>query len=412
MTALCACLLVTVPNNALTSTVCVLVSILLLQRPEFFVPLVVVSSVSSSVSIFGLLAALFYFSAIMMFALLARARFRLHFDRRKSFYLSFVFLLWAALCSLSSSESLYLAVRLMIFVAVLYVCVFTDGLNLHLVEKSLLFSAPFCVAACLLKLLVDPAKYVVEGTYLTTVRMTVFEGVNPNQIAFLAAFFAVMLFVVGVRDKKLPCLISAVVAFILLAFLKSRTSFYSALAVCLIFYFFVNRSALGNKLAIILAAILVAAGVMYFGSGNEKQDADGIRSLDISSLIEDAGSGRFLTWAAVFTDILPSHPVTGIGIGRSSYGNVGLDFDSDDMYVDLLGETGCVGFVLFFVFFISLVRMLPRSSANPLPRMAVVLLLMCGIGETLFDSEMLWTVIFIFIVYIRSYGKRDTEVQG
>ena len=157
-------------------------------------------------------------------------------------------------------------------------------------------------------------------------------------------------------------MVPLLMSFAVLVLLKSRTAFFSALIVCGLYFLIRYKTSLKNKLLLCGVLFVLLGGTMALSGRGSAVDSD--KKLSISSIVEDSGSGRFLTWAEAFTLIIPSNPVHGIGFGSESFKNMGYDFDADNLYVDLLAETGVVGFVLFFAFFILLATRLSRSGSR------------------------------------------------
>ena len=86
--------------------------------------------------------------------------------------------------------------------------------------------------------------------------------------------------------------------------------------------------------------------------------------------------------------------VKGIGVGKENYEYYGFKVDADDMYVDLLCQTGIVGFVLFLTFYVFTLILLwkKRGGNRDLDFLIAVFLayLVEGWGESVFDTPMFW----------------------
>lgn len=399
---LTCCLTPAAPDWLITSILGSCSAILALQFPWMYLPLLLVTSMSMSFAMFGVLSAFMFYGLFMLAALLVGSRFRMTFHFSWMTMLLILFLGWMVVCCLVSNPgALYACLKLVFVVALLVAGISTGQLSFERSFQTILFIIPFCAFAWLFKYLLAPDAYVVEGVYNEYTRLTLSKDLNPNQLAPVVSCFSVLLFATVMKKGDAMQWIGLVLCLALLYFLKCRTAFYSTLGVCGLFFLFGIKGEWGRKICILAIALVI--GLIALSSNETIRDNSvDEKSMDIESVIEDDGSGRFLTWAAAFTDIIPSHPIFGIGLGRESYQNVGFEFDADNMYVDMLCELGIPGLLLFLAFFVLFTVKVTRTGRTPAMALVPCLFLVYGLGETLFDATTLWTAIFLGLLYVRT----------
>lgn len=410
--AVSSCLLLVGPQTVFTSLVNVLLSVAVFAYPLSAVPLLLSSSVSSSISIFGL-AAVFYYLLLFFLALIVRRGYKIHITRSRSLIYLLLFLVWTVICATKSATGeLYFTFRMFIFIVIAWLCAEAGNAKIKNIEKVILFVAPVCLLVCVGKMLFFPEKFIIEGPYNTVVRHSIANHIGPNQFAPFVAVLGVLAFFRLLQQKRWMDFASVILSFFLLFLLKSRTSLYGAAGICFLYFIFEYRMRLKYKSIIAVAAALIvllpAVGVFSEEKFDSSVSSDE-KDLSLASLVEDAGSGRFFTWLQVFSEVFPTHPIFGIGIGRDNYQAIGLEFDSDDLYVDLLAELGFPGFCLFFLFYFKLLFEVKRSSEGKAVFYLLLIQLIFGIGETVFDSQFFWIIAMLGIMELRNGKKKAHE---
>lgn len=414
VSAISTCLLLIGPQGMLVSLVNLLLSSVVFIYPPAAVPMILASSISSSISLFNHLAAVFYYLLIFFAAQMVRGGFKLHITKSRAYVYLLVFFLWLFLCAVKSpTGEIYSTVRLFLFLLLSWLVAESGSITYSKCVEAVMIVAPVCLAVCSAKMLLFPSKYIVEGQYFTFIRDSIADHINPNQFAQYVAVLCVMSFIGILKKRRWFYAVTLFLAVVLLFVTKSRTSFYGALGICFLYFILEFRMPVRQKAAVIACAALLTivpiVNVIRDGGAGSASSTDE-KSIGVSSVIEDAGSGRFFTWVEVFSDVLPSHPVFGIGIGKENYQAVGMEFDSDDLYVDLLAETGIPGFFLFFLFFFRFLKEVRRKVKvrNGDESMVYLLLIMLlfGIGETIFDSQFFWTIVFFGMLLLRNNGPR------
>lgn len=271
--------------------------------------------------------------------------------------------------------------------------------------------AIICSPIILFKLLFIPSKFVIEGVYDIKILNTVSESLNPNQLAIAMAVLAVIELFFCIKTRKLHHICTFVILFIILVLLKSRTSFFSTMFVCGLYFISECKISRRLKTIILITAILLSTTIIaidIFHNRESSVSSEAGKEMNMSSIIQSGGNGRFLTWAVAFTEIIPYNLISGIGVGVANYEAWGYVRDADNLYVDLVAEIGVPGFILFFLFYSSLIIEIKKKvalfhSKNKVFEFIMMLMLLCGIGETLFDSSMLWVIIILCIFFVQSH---------
>lgn len=404
--AISAAILLLFPDNMLFSIVNVALSMLLFVYPAAFIPLIMVSSISSSIAIIGGFSAVFYYMALFVVSQFLRSGIKLRLTLARSYLWLALFCAWAFLCGVKSvSGDVYNTIRLLVFIVALWLCAASGNMSYRKCLEALELVSPPLFFILLVKLIFAPEIYTIEGTYVSTYRLTIAEHINPNQFAAYLAVVCVIMFIRTLKRRRFMPAAAFVLGMLLLALIKSRTSFYGTLMVSGCYYLFSYRSPLRRKLVLsAVAGTLVLAQAFLTGDKGGSSKSPDDRQLNLTSIVDDSGSGRFLTWAEAFASIIPGHPVFGIGIGKENYEALGFDYDADNMYVDLLAEIGVVGAVLFLMFFIRLMKdvVRKREVGDYTFLYILIMQLILGLGETVFDSQLFWCVVMLAMIYLRN----------
>lgn len=417
LTAISCSLLLILPNSNTSSVVNVLISLLLLPFPESYIPLIFASSVSRSISIFGF-SATYYYAIVLLFYVSIKSKFRFSKNNGKSWNYLRTFLVWLLICSLFSvTDTMTIFVRIVIVIFLCHLCASTKILGIN---ESLYFlkkTAPIILTIILAKLLVSPVPYVIEGNYTILVLNSVSESINPNQLAQLIATI-LFLSVTTLKDNnKILSIVCIVFSILILFLLKSRTSLYAALAISAFYFLFVlYRVKFKYRLLIFCCAIFFVVLQLLTAiqlDPTETTTHGESKGMDVASLVESGGSGRIFMWQEVISDVIPKHPIKGIGLGTENYEAIGYEHDCDNLFLDLIAETGFVGFFLFFMFFIKTALKINQenNTTGTIIKYLLYLILFLGIGETLFDALFMWSIVFLCYIYMFSnkqsyqYGK-------
>jgi hypothetical protein len=143
--------------------------------------------------------------------------------------------------------------------------------------------------------------------------------------------------------------------------------------------------------------------------------------LVVSSFMEDQGSGRFVTWALLWQDVIPRYWIRGFGVGFANYLALGYQFDADNMYIDLLCQVGIIGSILFYLQHFHTFRRIRAMEDDKTIIDLLVIISICflffGFGESVFSTTFYWGNLIILCTlgrgendYVDS-SDDDTEVD-
>ena len=198
-----------------------------------------------------------------------------------------------------------------------------------------------------------------------------------------------------------------------LMILGSRTAFFTMAIITIVYLMLVLKTSVWKKM-LLFGGCLAAFFVVYsMGSSFERFDR-----LNISSIEEDQGSGRFYTWEVLLTEVVPYHWVRGVGVGKANYENLPIyTLDADNLYVDLLTATGIVGFLLFFAYYaLNLFHLFRfRKKKRDWDFLIAIFLaqLFEGIGESVYDLPLVWFFGLLSMLAINDlkYAEDETEKE-
>lgn len=417
LSSVSCCLLLLYPESNVASVFNILVSLLLFLHPVTLIPVIFVASISSSISILGF-SALFYYLFLFILSAVLRKGIRLHVPKKKSILFLAVFLGWLVICSMCSvSGNVYESLKLCFTIVLFVICLSLNICSCKQARKELDRFAVLCMPVILFKLVFLPSAFVIEGLYSTRILSSVSETLNPNQLGISMAVLFVMEFAILCKKRHMRHLIALACLFAILLILKGRTSFFSAILVSGIYL--MSECRINKKMKFFIYALIVIVSAVFvvrtisdidsYEDSAESNEAG--KEMSVSSVIQSDGSGRFVTWAFAFSEIIPEHYIHGIGIGVTNYEAIGYERDADNLYVDLLTEIGTPGFILFFLFYFVLMTEIKKHTgiydrSGRLYVYLMILMLMCGIGETLFDSSFLWMIIFLGFLTLQTRKRK------
>lgn len=369
----------------------VLLSLPLIRRPVAFVPMLFVASWNQAFGVLGLGAFYYYFLLFIFSLFICPKSDKEYVGSTSSTRVYVCFALWIILTMFTSvSHEMSHAIKLSItIVLVFFVSNFrfnsSEYCHKCMIWISFVISFFFFYRAAF-----SPVEFVVErfyswGTAAETYQ-SIMNGVNPNTASPIVAILTIILLIECINRRNPFYLIPSLMNMYTMVFLGSRTCFYALFIVLAYYFFMFSKTSLRVKVIVFVIALLVATLAIHLINTMDTHLAD--------SVVEDEGSGRFVNWALLVANVIPNYWLWGIGLGRENYDMLGFSFDADNLYIDLLCQTGIVGFVLFICLFLFTIVKAYRSSKVSKTTDHIYLILVAfvflGVGESIFDSIFFW----------------------
>lgn len=232
--AICSVLLLTDPHSSLTTIALISASLLLMPYPVAFIPLIMVSSVSSSITVVPGLAAIFYYIPLYLLSCIIRKKRKV---RIKNFLpLIFVFAFWLLVSSYNSvSGETALALRMLIAIIPLaFGALFI--MNLRDLNKLMVITAIFSSIYIIAKLIYSPILYSTgDELVMTSVNsgLTIAKEINQNTLAQFLLINYLIVFVSAIEQKKNLLFLFCLPQLSSMLLTGSRTIFLSAIIISL-----------------------------------------------------------------------------------------------------------------------------------------------------------------------------------
>ena len=264
--------------------------------------------------------------------------------------------------------------------------------DISYLRKSLIIIAAYFSVYFLFVSLFAPVEYVIENSTADAVIETspsFRSDMNTNTASQIVLLNFIVLFCAAFRTKRYWLTGFALLNLGSLMYLGSRAGFFTVCIIVVVYLMMVLKTSLIKRIF-----LLVVVVSLFFGAFSMSNRFERAERLSLTSLQEDEGSGRFVMWKLLFDEAIPDNLVKGIGVGRENYEYYGFITDADNMYIDLLCETGIVGLVLFMTFYIRTIVLLwrRRKRKRDMDFLIVIFLayLVEGWGESVFDTPMFW----------------------
>jgi hypothetical protein len=386
-------------RKADASILLAVLSLLMLSRPLTIVPMLFVTSWNMTFSIFGLGAYFYYFILFIIAMIFNHQQYGkfVGINRTTLLYILFAaYIVYSAVFSFSHVTGP--AIRLMFTIlsvafAGLYQC-----RNHTYILKSLFWIAIVASVFFGFRMLISPVPFVIESKGLTVISNywpSIMRHMNPNSAAQIITILSIILFISAVRIKQFKVLTTLAIFLNLntLLLLASRTSFY---ALCISFAFYLITASHMYKYQKFFS-ILLTVGCMYFLNQYIESSAS---RLFVTSVLEDNGSGRFIHWAQLWKDVVPTYWLQGFGYGIDNYRFLGYHFDADNLYIDLLCQLGVIGSALFYFLHFYMMKYTNFARRDNIGMEMQFFMSVCflvlGFGESVFDRPLYWAVLLLF----------------
>lgn len=396
-------------DNSLETALLIIMSLPLLRFPASYIPLIWSSSWYSSFAVLPFINAYFYYSILFLIALLYnRKTYGIFASIEFKQYLLIALCLWYIAClPLSVSPDYNFVSKIIIQISLIVLVGCFRSFDAGYVRKSLLYIS---VASSLFFFLIStlfPIEFVISkdnkwGEYIHT-GMTLYPGMHTNSAAQIIVLTTIILVCNAFRSSKQWLIVPISFNIYTLFYLGSRTSFFTLIFTIIVYILVFLRISTKNKIAFI-TSLFFSYGVILLLMPTHSLTS----RIVTDSIIEDQGSGRFVTWMRLWNEIIPHYWLKGIGIGREGYTQLGFFFDADNMYIDLLCETGIVGFLLFLLIYICFIKhafQLCKSIDDNIDFIAIMILafMMLGIGESVFDAPLYWSTLLCIMYFLKAF---------
>ena len=402
-------LLVSKIGGIVSSIILIAMSFFMYSNPVSFIPLIFVSAWHIGMVVVPGFAAIFYYSLIFLVSASMNSYGFNHSKIIKPLRTAMLFGVWLLISgAFAITGNWYESFKIFMYILIAFLCSkirinSMDFVNKSIVCIAVVMSVYFFVVSYIFPLkfsLVDRSQY--TNSDITDLN-TIIWGVNPNTAAQIVLIVFAILFCYSLSKRKFGLLCISLLNFATLIFLGSRTSFFTVAFVSAVYFFFVSKMNGVKKLGIGLFLLIVAFGVFYYSDGVTSR----VSRLNANSIIEDGGSGRFMTWEFLINDVIPNYLFSGIGVGRDNYRAIGLLYDADNVYFDVLTQTGVIGLFLFLKMLMETLRdSVGKLSANKNYHFLIFILysyLLIGVGESIFDIPIFWGV---FLYYCLAVSNR------
>ena len=393
-------------SSVITLTLIFSSLLLVLHNPLALVPLMYVTAITSKFVVLPNIAGYFYY--IILFVIGSVIKYQQFSVKGVSSWgiFTLLYIVWLIISSSNSiSGSFELVSRMMVaIIPIFFISIFEYKDNGSL-PIYMLVSAITLSTYVLLKLHIAPEWYIASADSdislmnLLNAQITISEDLNPNTLAQSLLIAYIITYTIAINWKKWWLLLFTILPITSMIIIGSRTVFITMLIISIFALLFsIKRSILWKVIAIAAVVICLTSILKHAESINER--------LDIETIVEDDGSGRFDTWHSLIKNVVPLYPVAGVGYGRVNLSKLGYSVDADNMYIDALSQIGIVGLMLLLVMIFCYFKMLWRMQ-DITSRIAVSLLfaiLVVGFGETVFD-----TYIFTFVLFCAVLAKKTTQ---
>jgi|GEM_PF-4462886 Lipid A core - O-antigen ligase and related enzymes len=241
-----------------------------------------------------------------------------------------------------------------------------------------------------------------QAGYYAHMRIKMFETTfDPNFVGLpYVAGSVLLLNAVLTSKRKILFLLFDLIFWVTIVFTASRGTMLSAVfgnACLFLLFVFKNNIAPYKKIALLFLIVFICYFLLEFISLNM-----GDHWARATTLESGSDNGRLALWLNAI-DAFENHPLLGVGL-EGMYESYGLA--THNTYLQLLSETGILGFILFFVFIAFLFKKALCYSAFMMCPLCGILMHIAFLDAL--DNRCLW-VIFCWIALLPKSEGKNTQ---
>lgn len=393
--------------------------IMLFFKTEYLIPVYLISSLSSDYFIFdeGL-----GISRIIGFIFIISALFKIIREnhsfifKKNLFYLNSILIycfISSFLFSITQSLDSFILIGMYILITILFSQF--RNINLNIITTLIIISSLITILVLAFTLQESIAD-------LEYNRLSTSESVNVNRFAIMLAQLSATL-VGGIlifrnRISQIICVVVTLIALYLIFLSGSRSAVFSLI---MLFVLFIMYSLKRDLYKMIIPIIFISILTSFFISSLESIDTIIINRFSFDGVISTGGSqDRFDVWINLFPKAIALNPLLGLGFGSENvyeFARInGFEHSAHNFVLDMLMQTGFLGFTLFFSYFIFLFKKIKSKIHNPMIFLPIALILqglLNGFGETIFSEKTFWNSIALACLYINNINtKANQNVQN
>lgn len=391
---------------------------LLLLNPVYILPVYIISSLSTNYFIAGDGLGI---SRLIGFILIAggviyQLQNNYPFRKKELIFLALIFIYSFVSSVFSITGSLKAFITLAQNIIVILLVSQFRNINLQHLSQLLIISAVLTIL--ILALTLKENLITIQAQRLTTG-----ENVNENRFAMMLAQLTAITFsgfFIFTRKKLYQTIILSVIilSYFMLILSGSRSAVIGITGAIMVILFYLFKK---QPRKFIIPLILLLVTGYFFINQIQQLDIPFIERFTIENVKESGGTHRLDTWEKLVPVTLENSAWFGYGLGgENSYALAyrnGLSHAAHNFLIDMLIQTGIVGVILFFSFFILLgkkLKNLLKISVIILPVIILLTALFNGIGEVVYLEKLFWNGIALALLYtnnLTNYMGPDTKTE-
>lgn len=232
---------------------------------------------------------------------------------------------------------------------------------------------------------------------------------DPNITAFI---FTIFCFISLLDLKKVRNKFVFITSLLIVIFTFSRGA-YVSFAIGFLVYLYLKKSVIKRNLFKIIISLFAIIGLVLIGNNITNGEILNTILLRFQGTSSDGGSGRISLWINAL-NIFYKYPIFGIGINNTLSYNLSHGFSTvytHNTYLQILSETGIIGFLLYSVFFYQLLKKSLNIYKMNNKYFAFVCITICYFVQMLFLSLVIQEMFFVYyaIVCVFEYLTKNKD---